>query len=129
MSYIRFVIHKLDEQSERRQGLFQAMGDLLDDGRLNEYERIRYKELYQWFNDNLEKPLGLARSKKVHAKNVALSWFKDSAQEHISRMRELIVILEANGIEVVTLTSEKPGYVVYEDDYQVAAEPFKETQT
>lgn len=36
---------------------------------------------------------------------------------------------DAHGIEVEVLHTERPGYVVYEDEYQVAAEPFTETLT
>jgi hypothetical protein len=42
-------------------------------------------------------------------------------------MYELVHILDAHGIAVDVLRSEQPGYVVYEDAFQVAAEPFRET--
>jgi hypothetical protein len=38
--------------------------------------------------------------------------------------RELAAILEAHDIRTEMLTTDRPGYVVYEDDYQVVAEPF-----
>ncbi len=44
-------------------------------------------------------------------------------------MRLFAVILEAHGIAVDVIQTERPGYVVYEDSVQVAAEPFKETCT
>ena len=44
-------------------------------------------------------------------------------------MRVLVQILVAHGIVVEVLRTERPGYIVYEDAYQVAAEPFKETIT
>ena len=54
--FIRFVIHQIDEQSGRRQGLFQALGELRDDQKLNEYEENQYDELSEWFRENLKKP-------------------------------------------------------------------------
>lgn len=127
--FVRFVIHKNDEDSGRRQGLFQAMADLEEASLLEAHEQHLYDEIYEWFRKNLRKPRSFTRSTKPHAKKVALSWFKDGATEHISRMRTVASILDAHGIEVEVLHTERPGYVVYEDQYQVAAEPFSETVT
>jgi hypothetical protein len=40
--------------------------------------------------------------------------------------RELVAILEAHDIRTEMITSDRPGYVVYEDQYQVVAEPFRD---
>lgn len=127
--YIRFVIQANDAMSGRRQGLFQAMADLEDAGALLAHEQERYDAIYDWFRKNLKKPRSFTRSSKPHAKKVALSWFRDTAVDHIAKMRVLAEILAAHGIHVTTLRTERPGYVVYEDQFQVAAEPFNETVT
>ena len=57
-------------------------------------------------------------------KNVALSWFKDSATPHISRTHKLPTILNNYGLQTEILINERPGYIVYEDEFQVVAEPF-----
>lgn len=49
---------------------------------------------------------------------------KDSAVEHISRVRSLVAILEHHGVSVRMLKTGRVGYVVYEDEYQIVAEPF-----
>lgn len=127
--YIRFAVHKQDEDSGRRQGLFQAMSDLEHAGVLLEHEQTQYDETYEWFRRNLKKPRSFTRSSKPHAKKVALSWFKDTAREHIARMHALVQVLQAHGVDVEILRTERPGYVVYEDQHQVTAEPFNETIT
>lgn len=127
--FIRFVIHKNDQQSGRRQGLFQAVSDLEYDGVLLEHEQARYDEIYNWFRKHLKKPRSFTRSSKPHAKNVALSWYRDTAVEHIAKMHALAQILQAHGIAIDVLREERPGYIVHEDEFQVAAEPFKETAT
>jgi hypothetical protein len=33
-------------------------------------------------------------------------------------------LLEENGVSVRAFKTHKPGYIVYEDEYQVVAEPF-----
>jgi hypothetical protein len=127
--YIRFVIHRNDQDSGRRQGLFQALSDLEARGALAAHEQALYDEIYEWFRHHLKKPSSFSRSSRPHARNVALSWFRDSATEHIAKMRALARILEARRIEVEMLRTDRPGYIVYEDEFQVAAEPFRETIT
>lgn len=43
-------------------------------------------------------------------------------------MRALIAILEKNSYQVSQITTDRPGYVVFEDDHQVVAEPFRGDQ-
>ncbi|GHC69153.1 hypothetical protein [Roseibacillus persicicus] len=52
-----------------------------------------------------------------------VSWFKDSeeGQYWVGKFREIVAILEDAGVEVATLTTERPGMVVYEDEFQVVA--------
>jgi hypothetical protein len=40
-------------------------------------------------------------------------------------MRELSDVLTRNGYLVSQITTDRPGYVVFEDDHQVVAEPFR----
>jgi hypothetical protein len=54
-----------------------------------------------------------------------VSWLKHTAAEHITKMRALTVILEENGYRVSQITTKRPGYVVFEDDHQLVAEPFR----
>ena len=127
--FIRFVIHTLDRDSGRRQGLFQALSDIADGGRLAAHEQAAYEEVRDWFGKHLPVPPTFSRSRKPSAKKVALSWFKPSAAEHIARMRKMAAILEMHGIPVEILKQARPGYVIYEDQYQLIAEPYQDTVT
>ena len=53
-----------------------------------------------------------------------MCWFKSDALQHIAKAREMSCVLEQSGIYVWTIKTQRPGYVVYEDEYQVVAEPF-----
>jgi hypothetical protein len=51
-------------------------------------------------------------------------WFKSSATQHIGRIHEMVYILEQHNVYVRVLKTDRPGYIVYEDEHQVVAEPF-----
>ena len=78
------------------------------------------------FNENLEKPSRFTASKPPFYRkpNKAISWFKDTAHEHLGYVRELVGTVQNHGVLVQTLTTDRVGYVVYEDDFQTAAEAF-----
>jgi hypothetical protein len=120
----RFIIDKHDEDSGEPQGLFQAVSDLLHGGHLPEEERITARNIFTWFAKNLPVPERFSRSAKRSAKAVAISWFKPTAHECIKRMQDLAGILYVHDIPTKVIKSRRPGYVVYEDDYQIVAQPF-----
>jgi hypothetical protein len=115
-----------------QEGLFQAAGNLVRDPLTDEHTASQLDALRSWFGDNLEKPDTFTRSsgKRDHYRDTkGLSWFKPSAKNHISKMFELKTILEANGYGVKVLKEGRVGYIVYEDEFQIVAEPFADTNT
>ncbi len=127
--YIRFVTTKCDDQSGRRQGLFYASYDLEDRGDLSLAEVVAFGEIHHWFSKNMAEPTRASLSSRPNAKAQALSWFKESAVAHVSRMRALQALLGERGIFVEILRTTRPGYIVYEDEHQVLAYPFADTPT
>ena len=53
-----------------------------------------------------------------------MCWFKASATEHIAKIYQMVYILEQSGVYVRVNKTRHPGYIVYEDEHQVVAEPF-----
>ena len=90
------------------------------------YEEDQHDIVRLWFNTNLECPTRFTAAKAPfwRKKNRALSWFKDTAFDHIAQIRGLVAILENHAVHVYTLKAQRVGYVVYEDEYQIVAEPF-----
>jgi hypothetical protein len=125
--YVRFVTGKLSESSRRREGVFQAMYDLIDGKELRDYELEELDQLRRWFNQHLEKPERFSRSRKSGAAGEAISWFKSCATGYVSRMHAICRILEEHGVVTEMITTVRPGYVVFEDEHQIAAVPFEET--
>jgi hypothetical protein len=126
--YIRFITGEIHGDTSHELGVFQAAYGLRQNGRLHEYEETRLTELLDWFDANLPKPTRLTASKPPYYRkqNRAISWFRDSATEHISRMRDIIFILRQHGIHSEMIQTQRPGYIVYEDSYQVVAEAFSD---
>ncbi len=129
--YLRFVVAEVDDDSERGLGVFQAAYNLRDKGKLYPYEEPHLDELRQWFNTHLEKPTRFTAAKPPYyrKKSRAISWFKDSAHEHIARVRQMVAILENHGVPIRMIKADRVGYAVYEDEHQIVAEPFSDTLT
>lgn len=123
--YIRFVVSERHESSDQARGVFSALYALEDRGELASYELEWFYAAERWFNRHLRRPERLAWSRRPNAPERAITWLKASATEHVSRMRELVALLAHKDIAVEELRTDRPGYVVYEDAYQVAAIPFE----
>lgn len=119
--YIRFVIGRQDEDSHVEQGIFQAAALALEWQNITGSDADELNELRAWFSKNLEKPTSFGRDKL----RLGICWFKAESTEHISRIWEMVHILERNGIYVKKIRTDKPGYVIYEDGWQLVAEPFR----
>lgn len=128
--YLRFVVADIHEDSGQELGVFHAIRNLLDEGKLHIHEEEQHYSIVQWFNEHLEKPTRFTASKPpfYRRQSKAISWFKDTAHEHLARVRELVVILEHHGVSVRMLKTNRVGYVVYEDEFQIVAEPFADTR-
>lgn len=69
------------------------------------FDADQLNELRAWFSENLEKPTSFGRDKL----RLGICWFKTASTEHISRIWEMVQILERNGIYVKKIRTDKPG--------------------
>ncbi|HKV33226.1 MAG TPA: hypothetical protein VJP89_02785 [Pyrinomonadaceae bacterium] len=121
--FIRFVSGEIDEDSLVSTGIFLAAGDLLYDPLLPDDEYYPLRELMDWFNEHLKGPYDYRLRTPRRARR-AICWFKPTAREHLSRAWQMAWILERNDVFIRTIKVERTGYVLYEDDAQILAEPF-----
>ena len=119
--YVRFAVFYKDEDSHVGQGVFQAAARALEWNTVTGPEAEELNEIRRWFSANLEKPTSFGRGKH----SLGICWFKTSAIEQIARILEMVRILESHGVKVRKIKTDKPGYVVYEDEWQLVAEPFR----
>jgi hypothetical protein len=100
--YLRFVVSEIDEDSNMELGVFHALGYLREEGKLSDFEEEQHELIRHWFNAHLEKPVRFTASKPpfYRKKNKAISWFKDTAHEHLAQIRGLVAILKSHGVVV-----------------------------
>ena len=86
---------------------------------MTDYHREYSLELFARLNEGLPRPPFAGSGWPADC----ISWFKDTApaQEWISCFRDIVAILEDSDVDVGMLTTDRPGMIVYEDEFQVVA--------
>jgi len=117
-TYVRFVVGTNREDPKHQLGIIASVRFLKERGQLPDYELEHVEEIFLWLDTHLPCPpfTGKRWSRD------ATSWFKGSAQGMISKFRDLIAILEQYGHPVRMLRTERPGMILYEDEFQIVAE-------
>jgi hypothetical protein len=127
--FVRFVITAVDNDSGRRQGLFQRAYALRRSHELASELHGQLDQALTWLDSHLKIPERFTRGKRKGEPGLAISWFKDSADDYMRQMHTVCRILNEHGITTEMITTERPGYIVFEDGCQVAAVPFSDTRT
>jgi hypothetical protein len=123
--YVRFVIGREHQESNIERGVFHAAAQALEWQNVTGTDADQLTVLLAWFSKNLKKPTSFGRDKH----RMGICWFKTGSTEHISRIWEIVRILERNGIYVKKIKTDKPGYLIYEDEWQLVAEPARTDTT
>jgi hypothetical protein len=132
VAFLRFVTSKSHPDSGVEAGIFTVAYSLHRAAGVRGEDRERLKEHLAWFEEHLRTPARFNRSGSkgfYRRKTRGVAWFRDTASACISRMHALKTILETYGYPVTLVREERVGYVIYEDDLQVVAEPFTDTRT
>ena len=120
---MRFVCYQVVEGQRMRLGLFQALSEARSCDHAPPWALKELGELYGWFNDNLKVPDRFQRGGWKGGAQPGLSWFKDTAEEHIKAMHRLKIAVEECGVHIDVFTTRDPGEIIYRDAHQVVAEP------
>ena len=119
--FIRFSTLEIDPDSGFRCGILVAAHTLRDEDALSISEHQELRDALFWFNENLPVPSQLEACEHRRA----ISWFKPEANQAIKRMWQLKALLEAHGYNIEVLRSTDPGNILYQDNWQVIAKPYK----
>lgn len=125
---IRFVTHSTHPPFGHRSGVFKVAYELCRNRPSAAPFVGELLELLAWFEANMAEPSRFSTSRYPRAQETALSWVKATANEHVRRLRLLVSLVEQAGhLKIAELQTQRPGYVVFEDDHQVVALPFADT--
>ena len=128
--FVRFVTAEVHHESHEELGVFQAAFRLRNNNMLSEEEGAIFQEIRDWFNENLDEPTRFTSAKPpfYRKRQNGISWLKDSARKHIGKIREIVALLERHDVPVRMIKSARPGYIVYEDEFQIVAVPFADSK-
>jgi len=132
VTYLRFTILTDHPDTGVADGVFRTAYALRDASGISNADRESLAAQLEWFSKNLLIPKRFNRSASkgyYRRATKGIAWFREDAGEHISRMYALKRVLEANGHPVHVVRESRVGYVIYEDEAQVIAEPFADTRT
>lgn len=127
--YVRFVLPNMNQDTGVRDGLFRTAYALRRNAVLQPHEWWELDYLLRWFDANLAVPRRFNRTKSKgywHRRTKGICWLKPEAGIHVTKMHRMADILREQGHYVDMIKTTRPGYVVYVDDHQIVAEPFKD---
>lgn len=127
--YVRFVSPLRAGNRTGAYGLFRgAMGAVYHEDTPTCLRDAVELEL-DWFNEHLPRPrysdFEIRSRKRWYADGIC--WFRDDAQEMIARAFVLAGLLRDCGVNISKLATDRPGQILYRDDYQIVAKPAAET--
>jgi len=127
-TYIRFVSARRHIRSHRAEGIFQAAYRVRREIRLDPGAGVWLEDVLGWLEENLHPPAWgeIRLPRDSLRRDHTLFWMKGAAREHVQAMRHLVVLLTHHGVATRVLRTGKPGYVVYEDQHQIGAIPFRD---
>lgn len=121
MKYFRYCAPYVSPHTNQRYGIFIAVWHLVRDKKVSAEDEAAYWEARRWFESNLPIP----PFHKTGNQERAITWFKESAMGSrvVQKLEIYHSIAVKYGTEIELISSESPGTMIYEDDYQVATIP------
>ena len=113
--YVRIQGQELAANTMYAKGIFSMYWQLIKDDVMDEEDASLYKELDDWFAENLPWPPQCMNQEKV------VCFFKtENSEEMMKMIRPALWLLERYNHPFYLVYTNTPGEIVYEDQYQVA---------
>ena len=113
--YVRIQGQELAANTMYAKGVFSMCWQLIQNDEMEEEDADLYREIDDWFAENLPWPEPCKRQEKV------ICFFKtENSEEMMKMIRPLCWLLERYNHPYFLVYTNTPGEIVYEDKYQVA---------
>ncbi len=114
--YVRIQGRNLARNTMHAKGVFSLCWELIQQKVMEEEDADLYKEIDDWFAENLPWPPQCKNQEPV------ICWFKtENANEMMKMIRPALWLLERYNVPYFLVYTNTPGEIVYEDKYQVVA--------
>jgi len=112
-------------------GIFGPAYAVRRDKTYPQYLRIAVRDELLWFEDKLPvPPRGRFQVRsKTWWRSQGICWFRSEAREMVRRAYGLRNLLAECDILISQLHTDRPGQILYQDDFQIIAKPAAETPT
>ena len=123
--FLRFVGTDTDARTGQATGLMTIAYELRNAGVLDVADEAPLLAHLHWIQTEIPIPTRFARRRNGnHKETHGLSWVKSEATELIGHLYAIADIAGRHGHTIDILRTGRPGYVVYEDPWQIVAERF-----
>ena len=113
--YVRIQGQELAENTMYAKGVFSMCWQLIQYDVMDEEDADLYREIDDWFAENLPWPSQCMNQEKV------VCFFKtENSEEMMKMIRPALWLLERYDHPYYLVFTNSPGEIVYEDHYQVA---------
>ena len=113
--YVRIQGQELAANTMYAKGVFSMCWQLIQNDEMEEEDADLYREIDDWFAENLPWPEPCKRQEKV------VCFFKtENSEEMLKMIRPALGLLERYNHPYYLVYTNTPGEIVYEDKYQVA---------
>ena len=112
--YVRIQGKALASNTMHAKGVFSMCWDLIQQKIMNEEDEGLYREIDDWFAENLPWPPQCKKQEPV------ICWFKtENSDEMMKMIRPALWLLDQYNMPYFLVYTNSPGEIVYEDKYQV----------
>jgi hypothetical protein len=125
MPFLRYESPDRDSETGQPIGLLKLAYDLLRCDWLSGDVHAELHAHVMWMEAHVPAPTRFARKRNAYHRNHhGVTWAKSEATDMVARLHAIAAIVERHWRPVQLVATSRPGYVVFEDDWQVVAEPF-----